>query len=172
MTVLELLRSRTDFQANPAAESVEGLSLPEDVLAFYREADGGWGYLESRDWAYGSDIRLYSRAEMGNLKQWFLDFAANRREELHTMEERPLNEKEQAQLDRIGSEIILLGECGDQDFPEYLCLYKDFYFRKDHNNLDFLFEEGWKPEAEETVIQGSFLEFLNAVLWHMEEETL
>jgi len=78
---------------------------------------------------------------------------------------RSLNREEKERLVLLGESLTVLGECGDPEAPDFLCLREGTYFLAEYRSLeDLLRESPGKPALEET----SYTVFLDRVLRALE----
>lgn len=101
------------------------------------------------------------------MKKWFMQYSAMLYEELYLLDEWELNEKEQERLRSVSADLVILGECGDPNWPDYMFIYKDTFFFKARDSLDFPFHD-WSVDEEACVTRHSYYDFLAKVLKNME----
>ena len=154
------------FGDRPEMMELRKMNLPDDFWEFYRETDGGTGSVFYP--APRCTFVLYGNETMREKKKWFLEYAAMLYEELFLLDERKLNEDEQERLRSVSTDLVILGECGDPKWPDYLFVYKDAFFLKPRDSLDFPFLDDWSVEEEECASRGSYYDFLSNVLKSME----
>ena len=154
------------FGDRPEMMELRKMNLPDDFWEFYRETDGGTGSVFYP--AHRCTFVLYGNETMREKKKWFLEYAAMLYEELFLLDERKLNAQEQERLHRVGAELLLLGECGDPKWPDYLFFYKGTFFLTARDSLDFPFHDWWSVEEEGCVTRHSYYGFLTKVLKSME----
>ena len=173
MTVLQMLEQRCDFiktavsNDRPEMEELRRMNLPSDFGEFYWETDGGTGSVFYPAYRNPCTFVLYGNEKMLEMNKWFLAYSAMLYEELYLLDERKPNEEEQERLRSVSADLVILGECGDPNWPDYMFLYKDAFFLKPRDSLDFPFHD-WSVDEEECVTRHSYFDFLTKVLKSME----
>lgn len=81
---------------------------------------------------------------------------------------RKANAEEQERLRSVSADLVLLGECGNPKWPDYLFFYKGTFFLTARDSLDFPFHDWWSVEEEGCVTRHSYYDFLTKVLKSME----
>ena len=146
-----------------------GVRLPDDLLDFYRETDGGRGKIVSEQGEERAEIILYSRENMPEAQKKLSRISEKLYEEAYLLDERLINEEERNLLNRVYAELMVLGEVIEGPDTAYLLLYKNTFMLVDQDSLSFPFfaEGGWSYEEELCATQNSFTDFLNDVMIHL-----
>ena len=156
------------FNKRPEMAELRRLNLPGDFWDFYWETDGGTGRVFYPAYRKPCTFILYGNEKMQEMKKWFLEYSTMLYEELWLLDERKVNAEEQELLRSVSADLVILGECGDPKWPDYLFVYKDAFFLKPRDSLDFPFLDDWSVEEEECASRGSYYDFLSKVLKSME----
>lgn len=151
------------FDNRPEMEELRRMNLPSDFWEFYWETDGGTGSVFYPAYRNPCTFVLYGNEKMQEMNKWFLAYSAMLYEELYLLDERKPNEEEQERLRSVSADLVILGECGDPNWPDYMFLYKDAFFLKPRDSLDFPFHD-WSVDEEECVTRHSYFDFLTKVL--------
>lgn len=174
MTVLQMLEQRCDFckvavldGKPPDMAELRRMNLPGDFWDFYWETDGGTGSVFYPAYRKPCTFVLYGNKKMQEMKKWFMQCSAWIYEELYLLGERELNEEEQERLRRVSADLVILGECGDLAWRDYLFVYKDTFFLKSGDSFDFPFHD-WSADEEKCATRNSYYDFLSKVLKSME----
>lgn len=167
MTIMDMLQVRCDFRGNAPRKMPEAVSqsLPEELLDFFRQTDGGRGWLSNADRREHPDLFLYRWKRLDVQKRKFLEQVQEAYECWVLLAGRSLNREEKERLALLGESLTVLGECGDPEAPDFLCLREGTYFLAEYRSLeDLLRESPGKPALEET----SYTVFLDRVLRALE----
>lgn len=174
MTILQMLEQQCDFikvpvfdDRPPEIAELRKMDVPDDFWEFYWETDGGTGRVFHPAYRKPCTFVLYGNEKMQEMKKWFMQYSAMLYEELYLLDERELNEEEQERLRRVSADLVILGECGDPNWPDYLFIYKDTFFLRSRDSLDFPFHD-WSVDEEKCVTRHSYYDFLTKVLKSME----
>ena len=154
------------FDKRPEMAELRRMNLPGDFWEFYWETDGGSGRVFFPEYSKPCTFVLYGNEKMQEMKKWFMQYSAMLYEELFLLYERKLNAEEQERLRRVSADLVILGECGDPQWPDYLFFYKGTFFLRPRDSLDFPFHD-WSVDEEECV-RHSYYDFLTKVLKSME----
>lgn len=169
MTTLQMLEKRWEFQKNPPDPLAE--SLPEGLRAFYREADGGFGRMPVEEGKDAPVLLLYDSRQRREGKNQFLEEAPALYEAMCLELGRSVEQWEMDAFQRYSQDLLLLGECGNPDWPDWLFCKGDRYFTVNNCDLDFPFT-GWTEEDSPWAAAGDFEKFISGVLWYYETEAL
>lgn len=168
LTILEMLQRRCGFEAAPPQpRTVDMGHLPESVQNFFRQADGGRGWLRAEEREDAPDLLLFGQGELDAMKTEFLETV---KEEFHCwvlLCSREVSPGEKARLASVGESLAVLGQCDDPERPDYLCCYGSRFFLADGNRLEELLREGPPREGTE-----DYMAFLDQVLRKMELDRL
>lgn len=167
MNALRMLQLRCDFMGNVPVKQPEGLAskLPEEMLAFYRQANGGRGWLHRENGEDEPDLILYESGELDEKRKEFLDQVRECYECWVLLAARELDAAEEERLRRLGEALTVLGECGDPEAPDYLCRKYGTYFLAEYGELEDLMKECPQKDALE---EKNYTEFLDKILRAME----
>jgi hypothetical protein len=165
-----MLEERCDFKKVTAFDDqpsemleLHKMDMPEDFWQFYRETDGGIGQLNYCEYGTPCTLVLYGYQKMKEMKKWFLWYSAMLYEELYLLDERKPNEKELERLHTISDDLVILGQCGDPDWPDYLFCYRGTFFLMPKDSLDFPFTN-WTVDEDDSPSGHSYFEFLTKIL--------
>ena len=156
------------FDKRPEIAELRRLNLPGDFWEFYWETDGGTGRVFFPEYRKPCAFVLYGNEKMQEMKKWFLEYSTMIYEELFLLDERKLNAEEQERLRSVSADLVILGECGDPKWPDYMFFYKGTFFLRPRDSLDFPFHDWWSVDEEECVTRHSYYDFLTKVLKSME----
>ena len=156
------------FDKRPEMAELRRMNLPGDFWEFYWETDGGSGRVFFPEYSKPCTFVLYGNEKMQEMKKWFMQYSAMLYEELFLLDERKLNEDEQERLRSVSTDLVILGECGDPKWPDYMFFYKGTFFLRPRDSLDFPFHDWWSVDEEECVTRHSYYDFLTKVLKSME----
>ena len=156
------------FDERPEMAELRRLNLPGDFWDFYWETDGGTGSVFYPAYRKPCTFVLYGNEKMQEMKKWFLEYSTMIYEELFLLDERKLNAEEQERLRSVSADLVILGECGDPKWPDYMFFYKGTFFLRPRDSLDFPFHDWWSVDEEECVTRHSYYDFLTKVLKSME----
>ena len=87
-------------------------------------------------------------------------------EEAYLLDERSINAEERSLLNKVCTDLTILGEVHEGPNDSYMLLYKDTFLLVDRYSLDFPFHvhDWWSPEMELCVTRCSLKDFLTDVL--------
>lgn len=112
------------FNERPEMAELRRMNLPGDFWDFYWETDGGIGRVFFPGHRKPRTFILYGNEKMQEMKKWFMQYSAMLYEELYLLDEGELNEEEQERLRSVSADLVILGECGNPNWPDYMFFTK------------------------------------------------